>query len=189
LRRILHSIPVSVQRLGFNTLTSLLWTVIFLGPVYVYCRHHVPPKALYLFAAVGMLPYLLPRSSLRRVQLTSDPKVYRRLKVTFLIAFTQDAPWFRLLAGKTEKRISRGRDSLARVVRDTWTRERLHTGLLLFCALCSAVALSRFEIRWFVALTAINILYNLYPVWLQQYIRMRVKLLARGTVGSFAKTP
>jgi hypothetical protein len=170
---------VSARRSVLNTLTSLVWTVIFLGPVCEYCWHSVPLRALYLFAAVAILPYILPRSLLRHIQLSSNLRVYRRLRVTHLISFTQDAPWFRRLAGKTDKRISRGSDSLARVVHDTWTRERFHAGLLLFCALCSTVALFHFQMKWFIALTAINILYNLYPVWLQQYIRLRVRRLAR----------
>jgi hypothetical protein len=173
------SSSVSVRRSVLNTLTSLIWTAVFLGPVYEYCRRHVPPQALYLFAVVGSVPCLLPRSLLRRLQLNSDLGVYRRLRVTLLIAFTQDAPWFSSAHRQTEKRVRRDCDSIARVVRDTWTRERFHAGLLLFCALCSAVALSHFQIYWFIALTAINVVYNLYPIWLQQYIRIRVSNLAR----------
>ena len=170
---------MKVQRAVLNTLLSLVWTVIFLGPVYVYCVRHIPSKCLYVFAAVGALSFVMPRALLERIQLSPDPEVYRLLRVSLLIAFTQDAPWLRALSSDAKRRVRRDPKAIGSIVRDTWTRERFHLGLLLFCALCAGIALWRIQIIWFVTLNLVNIIYNLYPVWLQQYIRIRVARVAQ----------
>jgi len=171
---ILFSTLVRAQRHILNALPNILWTAIFLGPVYVYGVRQIPPKLLYVFAVAGALPFLVPRSFLQRFQLSSDAGVYRRLRVPLLVKLTQDAPWLHRLGGHPEKRVRRDRRTIARVISDTWMRERFHFGLLLFCALCAGVALWRKQLMWFTALIVINTLYNLYPVWVQQYLRLRV---------------
>jgi Glycosyl-4,4'-diaponeurosporenoate acyltransferase len=165
---------VRAQRYILNALPNILWTAIFIGPVYAYCVREIPPRLLYVFAVAGALPFLVPRSFLQRFQLSPDTGVYRRLQLPLLVKLTQDAPWLHRLGGHPEKRVRRDRGAIVRVISDTWTRERFHFGLLVFCALCAGVALWRTQLMWFTALILINTLYNLYPVWVQQYLRLRV---------------
>jgi len=157
-----------------NAVINLLWTSLFLTPVFVYCAHHVPSKWLLVFGIAAILPLGLPRAILQRFRLGSEVEVYRRLGVPFLMWFTQDAPWLMRWGGDQSRRVSLDRKLIAQVIRETWMRERFHLGLLLFCGFCSGQALCQMQLRWCLALIFINTLYNLYPVWLQQYVRLRL---------------
>jgi hypothetical protein len=166
----------------FNAVINLLWTCLLLGPVYVYCAHHVTPKCLFLFGLAAVFPFGAPKRILQRFQLGTNVDVYRSLGVPLLVKCTQDAPWLGRLGGGQYRRVSLDRKVIARVMRETWMRERFHLGLLLFCGACSGLALWQMELRWCVTLIVINTLYNLYPVWLQQYLRLRLTRLSRFAV-------
>jgi len=160
-----------------NLIPSVLWTTILGAPVFFFCVHHVPLNSIYWFTAVGVASMFLPRAALKRLAISTDVTLYRRLGVPLLIKITQDAGWLRRLAGNRETRTRRDQKSLARIVSDSWMRERFHLGLCVFCVLCSAVALAGAQFAWFFVLTLINVLYNLCPMWLQQYLRLRVARL------------
>jgi hypothetical protein len=116
---------------------------------------------------------------LQKLQISSDTNTYRRLRVPLLAKLTQDAPWLLRLGGEPGKRITRDHETIARVMSGSWMRERFHLGLLVSCVLCAGFALWQMQFTWFIALILINTLYNLYPVWIQQYLRLRITRLGR----------
>lgn len=151
-----------------------MWTVIFVGPLYAFCAHHVPRTSLFVFFAVATVCIALPKALLQRMALSPTTAVYRRLRVPTLINFTQDAAWLRRISGGQKPRVRRNEIALARLVRDTWTRERFHLALLVFYGLCTVVAFLHAQLVWAATLIVCNASYNLYPIWLQQYLRLRV---------------
>ena len=175
---------MSAWRHVLNAVINVPWTCLLLGPVYVYCAHHVTPTWLFVFGLAAVFPLGAPERILQRLQLGTHVDVYRRLGVPLLVKVTQDAPWLVRLGGDQYKRVSLDRGVIDRVMRETWMRERFHLGLPLFCGACSGLALWQMEIRWCVALIVINTLYNLYPVWLQQYLRLRLTRLSGRAVKS-----
>lgn len=172
-------VPVNARRQILNTLLSLLWTALFVGPVFLYAWWHVPGKWLYVFGAAGVVGMVLPAAVLQGMQLSAGAGLYRRIGVPLLVKLTQDAPWMRRLSGEETKPMARDRVAVARFVSNTWMRERFQTGLFVFCAACAGFALGRGQWRWFGTMAVANVLYNLYPMWLQQYLRMRVARLIR----------
>jgi hypothetical protein len=67
----------------------------------------------------------------------------------------------------------RSRAGLASLLRTTYHMERFHVVLLVFFGLTSLYAAAHGQVGWGVLLTLINVGYNLYPIWLQQYLRVR----------------
>jgi hypothetical protein len=167
------------RREAANAGINLVWTGLLLTPVYIFCARYVSVKWLVLFGLVSVLPLGVPRAVLQQFGLSADVSVYRHLRVPLIVRFTQDAPWLRRVAGHPSRRVSLEGAVIARVVRDSWMRERFHFALLLFCGFCSVLALWQKQFSWCVALTFINIVYNLYPVWLQQYLRLRLSPVLR----------
>jgi Glycosyl-4,4'-diaponeurosporenoate acyltransferase len=167
------------RRQAGNMLLNILWTAVFLGPVCVFSISAISGKTLSLFLLAATLPLLMPRTLLQRLQLSNNRHVYQLLGVPLLVKVTQDAPWIRQSGSDLHRRVSRNREAITRLQRDTWTRERFHLGVLVFCALCAGVALWGGQFLWFTTLILVNLLYNLYPVWLQQYIRLRASRLLR----------
>ncbi|MEK6398660.1 MAG: hypothetical protein V4734_11290, partial [Terriglobus sp.] len=81
--------------------------------------------------------------------------------------------WLRRISGSHTPRVRRDAVILAKLVRDTWTRERFHLSLLVFYILCIVVALLHMQFAWSGTLIVCNVIFNLYPIWLQQYLRLR----------------
>lgn len=159
-----------------NALPSVLWTALFVWPVWVFCARYVSSGRFACFWIAGMVSAVaLPKAVFRGLCLSSNPAVYRWLRVGLLIKVTQDAAWIRRLSGSSERRVQRQEKAIASVVSDTWVRERFHFGVFVFCALCSAVALEQARAGWFVGLSFLNVVYDVYPMWLQQYLRLRVE--------------
>ena len=51
--------------------------------------------------------------------------------------------------------------------------------MLVFFLLTTGYALARGHVGWAGLLTLLNVGYNLYPIWLQQYLRIRLGRLPR----------
>ncbi|GAA3769749.1 glycosyl-4,4'-diaponeurosporenoate acyltransferase CrtO family protein [Terriglobus aquaticus] len=170
---------MSGRRQSLNLLVSAVWTALFVLPVYTFCAKHTGAAQLVLFLIAGILASIVPRAILRRLQLSANPLLYRRLRVPLLVRFTQDAPWLKRLSSGAAANPRHTRATLQGLMRDSWMRERFHLGLGVFYALCSAVALLHMLVAWAVVLTAANLVYNIYPIWLQQYLRLRIKPLLR----------
>jgi hypothetical protein len=165
-----------------NVLLSALWTIVFVLPVYIFCARHVDIGWIIAFAVTAMLSTLLPRSAIQRLALSSEAKAYRRLRVPLVIEITQDARWIRRISGNSPARARRSKQGLSKILHDTWVRERFHLALLVFYFLCSIMAVCQIRPLWFLSLILANVSYNLYPIWLQQYLRLRVsRCLARST--------
>lgn len=166
------------QRL-LNALPNVMWTALCAGPLYLFCARHMNGRdCIYLSAAASLL-LMLPKSALRRLQLSRNPRVYRSLRVHWLIPFTQDSGWMRRLAGDPPLPLPRQRPCVKKLIADTRLRERFHLALLLFFLLCALTALLQRRFAWAALLMLLNIAYNLYPVWLQQFLRMRFERLLR----------
>jgi hypothetical protein len=129
--------------------------------------------------------YAVPASWLRRLQLSAQPAVYRRLGVPVVGYLAQyGALVNRLLRHRyPQYRRLPSRAAIASVVRGTYHYERFHWSMLLFSLLVSGSAMGQRQIGWAVVLTLINMGYNLYPIWLQQYLRVRLHRPGLGTAG------
>ncbi|MBJ6107899.1 hypothetical protein JAO73_02670 [Hymenobacter sp. BT523] len=68
----------------------------------------------------------------------------------------------------------RSRAGLAALVRGAYHQERLHLVLLLFYGFASGYAAVQGQAGWCGLFIFTNVGYNLYPMWLQQYLRLRV---------------
>jgi hypothetical protein len=67
------------------------------------------------------------------------------------------------------------RAAVAGLVRGTYHYERFHWTMLLFFLLVSGYAVTQRQMGWALVLSLLNVGYNLYPIWLQQYLRVRLQ--------------
>jgi len=68
----------------------------------------------------------------------------------------------------------RYRTGTASLMQSTYIQERFHWTVLLFFLLASLYGITHGQLRWALLITIINVVFNLYPIWLQQYIRVRL---------------
>jgi hypothetical protein len=161
----------------YNAVPNLLWSALSLGPLTVFCYQHVARPWLWGFVGAGLLVYAVPAAWLRRLQLSARPAVYRKLGVPLVSYITQHGALVNSLLRRQypQYRHLPSRAAVANLVRGTYHYERFHWAMLLFFLLVSGYAVGQREVGWAVVLSLLNTGYNLYPIWLQQYLRVRLQ--------------
>ena len=66
--------------------------------------------------------------------------------------------------------------TIRRKIKETYMFERFHVGLLLVFFILTGHALKE-HWQWVIVLLLGNFLYNIYPILLQQYVRLRLRKL------------
>ena len=169
-------VPSAAVVACYNAVPSVLWSGLALGPLVVCCYRYVAQPWLWGFLAVSLSSYAWPAAWLRRLQLATSVQVYRRLGVPALGYFTQQGGLVNSLLRRRYPgyRGLVGRRAVARLLSTTYQQERFHWAGLVFFLLISFYVGARGQLGWALALLLLNVGYNLYPIWLQQYLRVRL---------------
>lgn len=172
---IAHPSP-SVLLTSANAVLSVFWSLLAFVPLGVFCYVYMPHGLLYGFGFASLLIFIVPARVLAALQLSSRPRVFRRLGVHLVNRVAQDGSSIRRMAhgGQTRPLLWRNARARKALLSTSYFRERFHWSLLLFFLLSSVYAGIRRQAGWALLLTILNILYNLYPIWMQQYIRVRI---------------
>ncbi|ANH81079.1 hypothetical protein A8C56_08890 [Niabella ginsenosidivorans] len=65
----------------YNMVPNLVWSVLNLMPVFIYCLGLADHRILYIFLAVSLLPVFLKNAFLDKMQIGKTTSVYKRLMV------------------------------------------------------------------------------------------------------------
>ena len=160
----------------YNAVPNVLWSVLAFGPLVVCCYRYVERPWLWGFVAVSLSAYAWPTTWLRRLQVATSAAAYRRLGVPVVGRFAQQGalvngllrrryPHYRVLAGPRDIR---------KLLSSTYQQERFHWAGLVGFLLVSLYAGAKGQWGWALGLSVANVGYNLYPIWLQQYLRVRL---------------
>ncbi len=171
-----RAVPSPALLAWYNAVPSVLWSALSLGPLTVFCYQHVARPWLYGFVVASLLVYAVPRAWLRHLQLSATPAVYRKLGVPAVGRVAQHGALVNGLLRRQypHYRHVATRASVASLVRTTYHYERFHWVMLLFFLLVGGYAVGQREVGWALLITLTNVGYNLYPIWLQQYLRVRL---------------
>ena len=171
-----RGVPSAAIAACYNAVPSVLWSGLALGPLAVCCYRYVAQPWLWGFVVVSLSAYAWPAAWLRRLQLASSVRVYRRLGVPKIGRFTQQGALVNKLLRRRYPgyRVLVGRRDVARLLSTTYQQERFHWAGLVFFLLISLHVGAAGHWGWALVLTLLNVGYNLYPIWLQQYVRLRL---------------
>jgi len=171
-----RGVPSAAVVACYNAVPNVLWSALALVPLVVGCYRYVAQPWLWGFVAVSLSAYAWPAVWLRRLQLASSVGVYRRLGVPGIGHFTQQGTLVNRLLRRRYPgyRALVGRRAVARLLSTTYQQERFHWAGLVFFLLVSIYVGAAGQLGWALSLTLLNVGYNLYPIWLQQYLRVRV---------------
>ena len=162
----------------YNALPNLLWSVLAFVPLYICCYTLLDRSLLLIFLVGSLFTIFLPQAFFRYIQLGESPAIYKKAGVPFVGRFTQNG---QIINGLLRKRFPRHRvvsgskESADRLFRQTFMYEKFHFMLFTFFSLVLLYALAEGYMGWALLLLLINILYNVYPCLLQQYIRLRLR--------------
>lgn len=171
-----RGVPSAAVVACYNAVPSVLWSGLALGPLVVCCYRYVERPWLWGLVALSLLAYAWPAAWLRRLQLARSVQVYQRLGVPRVGYVTQQGALVNKLLRRRYPgyRALVGRRAVARLLSTTYQQERFHwAGLVFFLAISLYVGAAG-RLGWALGLALLNVGYNLYPIWLQQYLRVRL---------------
>lgn len=102
------------------------------------------------------------------------------LGVHWINKFTQNGEIINQIVRKRfpeYKVVSRKTPSINKLVGQTYLFEKFHFMLFIFFTLITILAIIKVEPGWALLITITNLIYNVYPCLLQQYIRIKLSNL------------
>jgi hypothetical protein len=166
----------------YNTIPNVIWSVLNLVPISVFCYTLLDRKLLYVFIVISLLPLFFPNSFFDKIQLGKTTLTYKKLGVAFINKFTQNGVIVNSFIRKKfpgYKAIRYHPSSIKKLMQQTYIYEKFHFTLFVFFSLTTLYAVSKSYWGWVAVLCITNMLYNIYPNLLQQYIRLKLRLHAR----------
>ncbi|MDB5246635.1 MAG: hypothetical protein JWQ40_1029 [Segetibacter sp.] len=160
-------------------LPNIAWSIVHLTPVVIFCFQALPVSLVYLFSAVSILPYFFPNSHFNRFVIGRSAGFYKKIGIGLIQKYTQDGPViYRLIRKKFPGyKVLDGKKEMKKQLSKTYFFEKFPAALLLFFLLATWYALVHNQTGWAVIITINNVFYNVYPILLQQYIRLRIYAL------------
>lgn len=165
----------------YNMIPNLIWSILNLTPIAIYCFTLPDHKTLYIFLAVSLIPVFFKKSFLDKLQIGKTVKIYKRLGVHLVNHVTQNG----VIVNKLIKRkfpdhkvVTNKKSSVAALINQTYLFEKFHLIFFLFFSLTIAYAFSKGHLKWACIILISNAVYNIYPNLLQQYIRLKLRLFS-----------
>lgn len=170
----------SLEKLKYRLnliLIALLCSTTLAPCVIFYVRGAGQFTWLLVFIGISYLVSRLPKASYDRLQLSSNPAIYKKLGVAkFKTLSTNGDVINRVIRKKypTYRNVT-NLNTIREKLNETYAIERSHTVLLVFCLLTTVYA--AWTGSWGTATILFfgNLLFNYYPNLLQQYNRIQYK--------------
>lgn len=161
----------------YNMIPNFLWSVINLTPVYIFCYQYMDLQWVCIFLAISLLTLLFPGVFFDHIHLSKTTAVYKKIGVKFINKFTQNGD---LVNGLIRKRFPKYNVISGRIIthkkvlQQTYFFEKFHLLMFVFFILTTIYCLIKNEYLWALGISVTNLFYNIYPILLQQYIRIRL---------------
>jgi hypothetical protein len=156
-----------------NQVVNLFWTILCFIPVITYWLSAGRLLWCFIFIGLSVLSLLIP---LKHLQLSHNPKFYESLGVRFARKFVQQGEYVNRFIRKTNPnyRIVKHKANAAQYLKTTVMYERFHLMCFIYFVLTAIHALITGQYLLLALILIANIIYNVYPILLQQYNRTRI---------------
>ena len=166
----------------YNMIANLFWSVLNLLPISVFCYNLMNLKLFYVFLGISLLTIFLPKSFFDNIQLGTSTPIYKKIGVNLINKFTQNGSIINTLIRKKNpqyKVVSYRPLSVKKLLNQTYVFEKFHFLMFLFFTLTTVYALMKNYLIWALIISVTNLVYNVYPGFLQQYIRVKLTSAAK----------
>lgn len=165
------------MRACYNAVLTIFWSVLGFLPICMFCYPFMERFWLYVFSFSGLFAYLLPVAQFRHLELSDNATVYRSLGVHWINRFVQHGTLINGLLRQRDPRYRRirSRQTAVHLKNTTYMQERFHWAMFIVFLLSALYAFLHNHPGWGLLIMLTNLTYNMYPIWLQQYIRIRLR--------------
>ena len=171
-------ISMKIERI--NLLLNLIWSFIFLFPLVIFCYNKMDRNWFIISLIISMAAIFLPKSFFNAMQVSKSSRFYRKAGIEFFNQFIQNGTLLnRFIKGKFPgyQRFNSKEEAFKKLFSQTYMYEKFHFILFIFFAETVVFAILYGFYGWIVFFIIGNIFYNIYPILLQQYIRLRLSRL------------
>ncbi|ETZ22356.1 hypothetical protein [Pedobacter sp. V48] len=168
-----------------NQIINLFWTILSFTTVGVYWGQYFAekrsPLILIVSVVISVLIYVIPNQWLRKLAISNDKKMYERIGVKLLLYVVQNGTLVNRIQRKYYKKpgIIRNRKQAQDYLKTILMQEKFHYCCFTLFLLSAVSAFSTQKPGIGLLIMLCNILYNVYPILLQQYNRLRIQKLLR----------
>lgn len=165
----------------YNQLINFFWSMLAFIPVVYFCYQYLPLKLLYMFGGISCIVVFLPTAWLNKIQMSQSTRVYQQIGIRFVKKYTQDGDLVNRLIKKqhSQYKYVEGKQSFKKLISKSYMNERFHYLVFVFFVCIMVEAFIFGLIGWGIFLLVANIIYNVYPIFLQQYNRIRINYLIK----------
>jgi hypothetical protein len=166
----------------YNMIPNLIWSILNLTPISIYCFTFFDYNTTCLFLALSLIPVFLKKSFLDRIQIGKTIKIYKKLGAPLINKVTQNGVIINSLVKRKfpdHKVVTYKKSSIAGLINQTYLFEKFHLVFFLFFSLTMIYAVLKEHLTWACIILLTNVVYNIYPNLLQQYIRLKLILFDR----------
>ena len=160
---------------AINQFVNFFWTILCFIPVLIYWFSNYT-YWLYIFILFSLIFALLPGSIFRRFQLNNSTAFYERLGVRFIQKFVQNGTYVNRAIRKNnpEYKLIKDRTQARQYLNTINMYERYHMLCFIFFALTFIHAFISQRYIAAVLILVVNVIYNVCPILIQQYNKLRV---------------
>lgn len=160
-----------------NQFINFFWTILSFTPVlWFWIQDGINPY-FYLFIVIALVVGILPEKLLNRLMLSSNRKFYEGLGVKFIRKFVQNGDAVKSMLNNRNRFIINGVFQARQYLKTIAMYERFHWVCFTFFLLTAIRCFFNGRFNPGVAILATNILYNVSTILLQQYNKIRIKVL------------
>ena len=158
---------------------NLIWSILNLTPISIYCFSFLDNKTFYIFLSVSLIPIFLKKYVIDKLQIGRTVKIYKQLGVHLINKVAQNGAIINNLIKRKfpdHKIVINKKSSIAGLISQTYIFEKFHLIFFLFFSFTIAYAFIKGHLTWACIILLTNVAYNIYPNLLQQYIRLKLIL-------------
>jgi hypothetical protein len=166
-----------------NQLINVFWTIISFSVVgWYWGEYFAEDRAewlLYVFIVASVLAFNIPVKLISALNLSTNLRTYEWIGVRAMRWLVQDGMLVHRVnqrLGKDQKVIP-NRQAARKYLNKIVVQERYHYSCFVFFSLSSVSAIPTGKIGLALLMAISNIIYNVYPILLQQYNRLRIRKL------------
>jgi Glycosyl-4,4'-diaponeurosporenoate acyltransferase len=162
----------------YNAVPNFFWSIIGLTPISVYCWKYFSWQRLVVFLVLSLVPVFFSRALMDKLQIGRTVRLYKKLGVHRINAVAQNGVMVNRLMRRQfgdHKIVSYRHSSISAIIGQTYMFEKFHLVLFVFFVLTMTHAFVHGRWGWTVVIFLTNVLYNVYPNLLQQYVRVRLR--------------
>lgn len=168
-----------------NQVINLFWTIVSFAVFGVYWGRYFAeqrlPWVLALFIVLSILTWAIPTKWLSALTIGKNRKSYERMGIKLLLFFVQNGTLVNRIQRKYSKKsgLIHNRNQAQSYLKTIAMQERYHYCCLVLFLLTTFSAFSTGKPGMALLITLCNMLYNIYPIFLQQYNRLRIDALLK----------